>query len=85
MIVKRKISIFDEKSRFFSFKEKKYIAYDYPKKKKIVAIIEDISEDNNSQNKEWFLLKSHKKACLFVYHSFQKTYFVKIFLLFNIY
>ena len=38
--------------RCFSYKERDYTAYNYPKKEKIIAIFEDVSEDSNNQGKK---------------------------------
>lgn len=37
-----------KKGKYFSYKEKKYTAYNYFKKKKIVAILKGVNKDNNN-------------------------------------
>lgn len=41
-----------QKRRCFSYKKKGYTVYDYLKKGKITAILENVSEENNSQGKK---------------------------------
>ena len=41
-----------KESRCFSCKEKGHTAYDYPKRGKIAAILEGVSKNSNSQEKE---------------------------------
>lgn len=41
-----------KESKYFNCKEKNYIVYDYPKKKKIATISENIRENSNSQRKK---------------------------------
>ena len=41
-----------KEGRCFSFKERGHTAYDYPKKRKIAAILEGVNEDSNNQEKE---------------------------------
>ncbi len=41
-----------KEDRYFSYKERGHIAYDYPRKGKIAAISESISKDSDSQGKE---------------------------------
>ena len=73
-----------KESKCFCYKERGHIAYDGPKKKKITAISEGVGKDSNYQVKEWLFSNLKKGAYLFFHHLCQTTYFVKIFLLFNI-
>ena len=73
-----------KESTCFSCKEECNITYDCPKKEKITATLESVSEDSKSQEKEQLLSKSRKKACLFLYYLCQKTYFVRVVLLFSV-
>ena len=41
-----------KKGKYFSCKEKGYIAYDCPKKRKIAALSESVNKDSNSRGKE---------------------------------
>ncbi len=41
-----------KEGRCFNYKERGHTAYNYPRKGKIAAILESISEDNDSQGKE---------------------------------
>ena len=41
-----------KEGRYFNCKERGHIAYDYLRKKKIVAILEGVSKGSDSQGKE---------------------------------
>lgn len=41
-----------KEGRYFNYKEKDHLAYDYPRKKKVAAILKGISKDGNTQRKE---------------------------------
>lgn len=41
-----------KKNKCFGCKEKKHIAYNYFKERKIAAILKDVSKNSNSQRKE---------------------------------
>lgn len=41
-----------KKGRYFSYKEKSHITYNYLKNRKITAISEGVSKDNNSWRKD---------------------------------
>lgn len=41
-----------KESKYFSCKEKSWTNYNYPKKRQIITILENISEDSDSQGKK---------------------------------
>lgn len=55
-----------KESKYFNYKEKRHITYDYFEKKKIIVIVKGVSKDNNSQKKEKLFLKPRKRAYLFL-------------------
>lgn len=65
----------NKKDRCFNYKEKGYIIYNYPNKKKIIIILESLSEDSNSQGKKQLFPNLKKIAYLFFYHSFSEDLF----------
>lgn len=71
--------------RYFSYKKRGHTAYNCPKKGEIAVIQEGVSEDSDSQREKYLFSKLKKETCLFLYYSCQKTYFIRVFLLFNVY
>ena len=68
-----------KKGKYFNYKERGHIAYNYPKKKKIAAISESINENSNSQKKIAF--SKVKEKNLLVFSSFMlEDLFCKSFL-----
>lgn len=74
-----------KKRRYFSCKERGHSPYNYPENKKVAVILEKFSKNSNNKKQEQLLPNSRKKACLFFHDSYQKIYFVKVFVLLSVY
>lgn len=73
-----------KETRCFIIK-KKIIQHITILEKKIATILEGFIKDNSKQRKDQLFLKLKKEAFLFHHYSCQRTYFIRVFLLFNIY
>lgn len=54
-----------KKRKYFKCKKRDYIAYNYLKNKKIVAILKDINKNNDIQRKKQLFPKSKKEPIYF--------------------
>lgn len=72
------------RQRSFSCKKRDYVTYDYLTKGKIAVISKAVSKNNNNQKKESLLLNLGNETHWFHQHSYQSTYFARVFTFFHV-
>lgn len=59
-----------KEGRCFSWKEKDHTVYNCLRKNEVLAILEGVNKDNNSQGKKWCLTKLiEEPVCFFIIHA----------------